>query len=108
MAFTYFYTAVIFNPEDIADNLQKQGGFVPGLRPGRQTADFLYRVLNRITLAGAIFLGLIAVLPFLMQIVTKTQALTIGGTSLLIVVAVVIETVKQIESQLVMRDYEGF
>lgn len=108
VAFTYFYTAVIFNPEDIADNLQKQGGFIPGLRPGRQTADFLYRVLNRITLAGAIFLGLIAVLPFLMQLVTHTQALTIGGTSLLIVVAVVIETVKQIESQLVMRDYEGF
>ena len=108
VAFTYFYTAVIFNPEDIADNIQKQGGFVPGLRPGRQTAEFLYKVLNRITLAGAVFLGLIAVLPFLMQIVTKTQALTIGGTSLLIVVAVVIETVKQIESQLVMRDYEGF
>ena len=108
VAFTYFYTAVIFNPEDIADNIQKQGGFVPGLRPGRQTAEFLYKVLNRITLAGAGFLGLIAVLPFLMQIVTKTQALTIGGTSLLIVVAVVIETVKQIESQLVMRDYEGF
>ncbi len=108
VAFTYFYTAVIFNPQDISDNIQKQGGFVPGLRPGRQTTDFLYRVLNRITLAGALFLGLIAVLPFLMQIVTKTQALTIGGTSLLIVVAVVIETVKQIESQLVMRDYEGF
>ena len=108
MAFTYFYTAVIFNPEDIAENVQKQGGFIPGLRPGRNTAEFLYRVLNRITLAGAIFLGLIAVLPFLMQLVTKTQALSIGGTSLLIVVAVVIETVKQIESQLVMRDYEGF
>ena len=108
IAFTYFYTAVVFNPQEIADNLQKQGGFVPGLRPGPQTAEFLYRVLNRITLAGAIFLGFIAVLPFLMQIVTKAQALTIGGTSLLIVVAVVIETVKQIESQLVMRDYEGF
>ena len=108
IAFTYFYTAVIFNPEDIAENVQKQGGFIPGLRPGRNTAEFLYRVLNRITLAGAIFLGLIAVLPFLMQLVTKTQALTIGGTSLLIVVAVVIKTVKQIESQLVMRDYEGF
>ncbi len=107
VAFTYFYTAVVFNPEDISDNIQKQGGFIPGLRPGRMTADFLYRVLNRITLAGAVFLGLIAVLPFLMQIVTKTQALTIGGTSLLIVVAVVIETVKQIDSQLVMRDYEG-
>lgn len=108
VAFTYFYTAVVFNPEEISDNIQKQGGFVPGLRPGRNTAEFLYRVLNRITLAGAVFLGLIAVLPFLMQIITKTQALTIGGTSLLIVVAVVIETVKQIESQLTMRDYEGF
>ncbi|OGE82582.1 MAG: preprotein translocase subunit SecY [Candidatus Doudnabacteria bacterium RIFCSPHIGHO2_01_FULL_49_9] len=108
IAFTYFYTAVIFNPEDIAENVQKQGGFIPGLRPGRNTAEFLYRVLNRITLAGAVFLGLIAVLPFLMQLVTKSQALTLGGTSLLIVVAVVIETVKQIDSQLVMRDYEGF
>jgi preprotein translocase subunit SecY len=108
VAFTYFYTAVIFNPEDIAENIQRQGGFVPGLRPGRQTADFLYRVLNRVTLAGAIFLGVIAVLPFILQIVTHTTMLRIGGTSLLIVVAVVIETVNQIESQLVMRDYEGF
>lgn len=108
VAFTYFYTAVVFNPDDISENIQKQGGFIPGLRPGRQTAEFLYRVLNRITLAGAIFLGLIAVLPFLMQIITKTRALTIGGTSLLIVVAVVIETVKQIQSQLAMRDYESF
>lgn len=108
VVFTYFYTAVVFNPEDISENIQKQGGFIPGLRPGRQTAEFLYRVLNRVTLAGAVFLGAIAVLPFLMQIVTHTRALTIGGTSLLIVVAVVIETVKQIESQLVMRDYEGF
>ncbi len=108
VVFTYFYTAVVFNPEDIAENIQKQGGFIPGLRPGRQTAEFLYRVLNRITLAGAVFLGLIAVLPFLMQIFTHTQSLSIGGTSLLIVVAVVIETVNQIESQLVMRDYEGF
>lgn len=108
VAFTYFYTAVIFNPDEISDNIQKQGGFVPGLRPGKQTAEFLSRVLNRVTLAGAVFLGLIAVLPFLMQIVTKTQALTIGGTSMLIVVSVVIETVKQIDSQLTMRDYEGF
>lgn len=108
VVFTYFYTAVVFNPEDISENIQKQGGFIPGLRPGRQTADFLYRVLNRITLAGAVFLGLIAVLPFLIPTVTKTNTLTIGGTSLLIVVAVVIETVKQIDSQLAMRDYEGF
>jgi len=108
IAFTFFYTSVIFNAQDISENVQKQGGFIPGLRPGHQTAEFLSRVLYRITLAGAIFLGLIAVLPFLMQMVTKSQALTLGGTSLLIVVAVVIETVKQIESQLVMRDYEGF
>lgn len=108
VAFTYFYTAIIFNPDEIADNVQKQGGFVPGLRPGRQTADFLYKVLNRITLAGAVFLGLVAVLPYIVQSFTKTQALTLGGTSLLIVVAVVIEVIKQVQSQMVMRDYENF
>lgn len=108
VAFTYFYTAIVFNPEEIAENIQKQGGFVPGLRPGRQTAEFLYKVLNRITLAGAVFLGLIAVLPYIIQAFTHTRALTLGGTSLLIVVAVVIEILKQIESQMVMRDYENF
>jgi preprotein translocase subunit SecY len=108
VAFTYFYTAIVFNPEEIAENVQKQGGFVPGLRPGRQTADFLYRVLNRITLAGAVFLGLVAVLPFIIQGFTKTQALTLGGTSLLIVVSVVIEVIKQVQAQMVMRDYEDF
>jgi preprotein translocase subunit SecY len=108
VAFTYFYTAIIFNPEEIADNVQKQGGFVPGLRPGRQTADFLYKVLNRITLAGAVFLGLVAVLPYIVQSFTQTQALTLGGTSLLIVVSVVIEVIKQVQSQMVMRDYENF
>lgn len=108
VAFTYFYTAIVFNPEEISENIQKQGGFVPGLRPGRQTADFLYKVLNRITLAGAIFLGLIAVLPYIVQSFTQTQALTLGGTSILIVVAVVIEVMKQVQSQMVMRDYEDF
>lgn len=108
VAFTYFYTAIVFNPEEIAENIQKQGGFVPGLRPGRQTAEFLYKVLNRITLAGAIFLGLIAVLPYIIQSFTQTKALTLGGTSLLIVVAVVIEILKQVQSQMVMRDYENF
>jgi preprotein translocase subunit SecY len=108
VAFTYFYTAIVFNPEEIADNVQKQGGFVPGLRPGRQTADFLYKVLNRITLAGAGFLGLVAVLPYIVQSFTKTQALTLGGTSLLIVVSVVIEVIKQVQAQMVMRDYENF
>jgi preprotein translocase subunit SecY len=108
VVFTYFYTAVIFNPDEVAENIQRQGGFIPGLRPGSQTAEFLYKVLNRITLAGAVFLGIIAIMPFLFQSATKSANLTFGGTSLLIVVAVVIETVKQIESQLIVRDYEGF
>ena len=108
VAFTYFYTAIVFNPDEISDNIQKQGGFVPGLRPGRQTADFLYKVLNRITLVGALFLGLIAVLPNIIQGFTHTQALTLGGTSLLIAVSVVIEVMKQVQAQMVMRDYEDF
>lgn len=107
-AFTYFYTAVVFNPEEIAENVQKNGGFVPGLRPGQQTADFLSRVLNRITVAGAFFLALIAILPIIMQNFTGTQALTFGGTSLLIVVSVVIEVIKKVDAQLTMHDYEGF
>ena len=108
VVFTFFYTAIVFNPEEVAENVQRQGGFIPGLRPGSQTALFLDKVLNRITLAGAIFLGLIAVLPFLFQAFTNSGNLVIGGTSLLIVVAVVIETIKQIDSQLVAHDYEGF
>ena len=108
MAFTYFYTAVVFNPDEIAENVQRNGGFVPGLRPGSQTADFLARVLNRITLAGAFFLALIAVLPLIMQNLLGASALTFGGTSLLIVVAVVIEIIKKVDAQLTMHDYEGF
>jgi preprotein translocase subunit SecY len=106
--FTYFYTAVTFDPKNIAENLQKQGGFVPGIRPGQATAEYLHKILNRITLAGALFLGAIAVLPFVVQGITNIQSLTIGGTGLLIVVSVVIEIMKQIESQMIMRDYEGF
>ncbi len=108
MAFTYFYTAVVFNPTEIADNVQKNGGFVPGLRPGGQTADFLSMVLSRITLAGAFFLAVIAILPLVMQNYTGTTSLTFGGTSLLIVVSVVIEIIKKVEAQLTMHDYEGF
>jgi preprotein translocase subunit SecY len=108
LGFTYFYTAVVFNPEEIAENVQKNGGFVPGLRPGQQTADFLSRVLNRITLAGAFFLAVIAIMPLILQHYTGTTALTFGGTSLLIVVSVVIEVIKKIEAQLTMHDYEGF
>ncbi len=108
VAFTYFYTSVVFHPQQIAENLQKQGGFVPGIRPGQNTAEYLGYVSNRIMLAGALFLGIIAVLPNIMQSATGIKTLIIGGTSLLIVVSVVIETVKQIDAQLVMRDYEGF
>ncbi len=107
-AFTYFYTAVTFDPKNVAESLQRQGGFIPGIRPGIPTMEYLNRIVNRITLTGAIFLGLVAVLPFIVQGITGFQALTIGGTGILIVVSVVIETMKQIEAQLVMRDYEGF
>lgn len=108
VAFTYFYTAVVFDPNKISENLQKQGGYVPGIRPGKNTAEYLYKIMNRITLSGALFLGLIAVLPFIVQSFTNIGSVSIGGTGLLIVVSVVIETMKQIEAQLVMRDYEGF
>lgn len=106
-AFTYFYTYIVFHPSQISENLQKQGGFIPGIRPGRHTAEYLQSTVNKILLAGALFLGLIAILPIIMQPITGMKTLVIGGTSLLIVVAVVIETVKQIDSQLTMRDYDG-
>mgnify|MGYP001596980860 FL=1 len=104
--FTYFYTAVTFDPNNISTNLQKSGAFVPGIRPGPPTASFLARIIHRITLVGAIFLGLIAVLPLGMQTITGISALAIGGTALLIVVSVVLETTKQVEAQVVMREYE--
>lgn len=107
VAFTYFYTYVVFHPDQISENLQKQGGFIPGIRPGQPTTHHLRNISNRILLTGALFLGAIAVLPVVMQGTTGTS-LVIGGTSLLIVVSVVIETVKQIEAQLVMRDYDEF
>lgn len=108
VAFTYFYTAVVFKPDQIAENLQKQGGFIPGIRPGQPTSTYLSFISNRIILGGALFLGVIAVLPTIMQSTTNTQSLAVGGTSLLIVVSVVLESVKQIQAQLVMRDYESF
>jgi len=108
VAFTYFYTAVVFDPGKISESLQKQGGYVPGIRPGKNTAEYLYRIMNRVTLSGATFLGLIAVLPFIVQGFTSVSSVSVGGTGLLIVVSVVIETIKQLEGQLVMRDYEGF
>jgi preprotein translocase subunit SecY len=107
LIFTYFYTAVTFNPVDQADNLKKYGGFIPGVRPGRPTAEYLDRILARLTFPGAIFLALVAALPTLL--ISQTSAnFFFGGTSILIVVGVALDTVKQLEAQLMMRNYEGF
>ena len=108
IGFTYFYTAITFNPQKISSEIQKYGGFIPGIRPGTPTANYLNYILTRITMAGAVFLGVIAVMPAIARQISGISALTIGGTSILIVVSVVLETVKQIEAQLVMRSYEGF
>ena len=107
IVFTYFYTAVTFNPVDQADNLKKYGGFIPGVRPGRPTAEYLDRILSRLTFAGALYLGLVAALPTIL--ISQTSAnFFFGGTSILIVVGVALDTVKQLEAQLMMRNYEGF
>jgi preprotein translocase subunit SecY len=106
--FTYFYTAIIFNPMDVADNLKKYGGFVPGLRPGRPTGEYINRVMTKLTLFGAVFLALIAVLPNFMIAATGIPSLYFGGTALLIVVGVSLETMKQFEANLLMRHYQGF
>lgn len=106
--FTYFYTSVVFHPNQIAENLQKAGGFIPGIRPGNNTANYLKYIINRIIFGGALFLGALAILPLIVQQITGLQSLVVGGTSLLIVVSVVIETVKQIESQMLMREYDRY
>ena len=103
--FTYFYTAVTFDPDSIATNLQKNGAFIPGVRPGTPTSEYLAKIITRITLVGALFLGVIAILPLVVRAITGVQALTIGGTALLIVVSVVIDLIKKIEAQLTMREY---
>lgn len=108
IGFTYFYTAVVFNPQKISENLQKNGGFIPGIRPGTQTANYLASVLNKITLVGAVFLGFIAILPSFFQSFVGIANLAIGGTGILIVVSVVLEITRTLEAQLVMRKYEGF
>lgn len=108
VAFTFFYTGIVFHPDQIAENLQKQGGFILGIRPGKPTADYLQYVINRINLIGAVFLGLIAVLPVIAQKAGGSTSFALGGTSLLIVVSVIIETVKQVESQLSMTEYEAY
>jgi preprotein translocase subunit SecY len=106
VGFTFFYTSVVFHPQKIAENLQKQGGFIPGIRPGKETETYISQTMNRLNLIGALFLGVVAVLPLIAQALAGTQSLTIGGTSLLIVVAVAIETAKQIEAQLTMHQYD--
>ena len=109
VGFTYFYTAFTFKPDETAEQLRKNGGFIPGIRPGRPTQDYLARVVNRITVAGALFLGIVAVAPFVFQaFIPSLAGLSLGGTSILIVVSVVVETMKQLEAQLMMRNYEGF
>jgi preprotein translocase subunit SecY len=108
VGFTYFYTDVIFQQQNMPENLQKHGGFIPGIRPGARTAEYLNRVLRRITLVGALFLGSVAVLPFFVSRLTPMTTMIVTSTGLLIVVGVVIDTMKQLEAQLLMRHYEGF
>jgi preprotein translocase subunit SecY len=103
--FTYFYTAVTFDPHQISTNLQKSGAFIPGVRPGDSTAEYIAKILTRLTLVGALFLGLIAVLPLIMKSITGIQSLAIGGTALLIIVSVVIDLIKKIDAQISAREY---
>jgi preprotein translocase subunit SecY len=106
--FTFFYTQLTFRPDDVADNIKKQGGYIPGIRPGRQTADFIERVLNRLTFGGALYLAAISVLPTVVTNLMRVQGFYFGGTALLIVVGVALDTVQQIEQHLISRNYEGF
>ena len=108
LGFTFFYTLVIFQQQNLAENLQKNGGFIPGIRPGQPTQEYLNRVIIRITWGGALFLATVAVLPFAFQIITDVRALTLSSTSLLIMVGVALDTMRQLEAQLLMRNYEGF
>jgi preprotein translocase subunit SecY len=108
VAFTFFYALVIFQQQNIAENLQRQNGFIPGIRPGRPTHEYLLAVLIRITVAGAVFLGIVAILPYLVKVATGFQTLTISSTAVLIVVGVALDTMRQLEAQLIMRNYRGF
>ncbi len=108
VGFSYFYATIQYNPVEVANNLQKNGGFIPGFRPGRPTSDFIRKVINKITLFGAIYLGIIAVLPIVLGVVMKNTTFSFGGTSVIIVVSVALETVAAIEAQMMMRNYSGF
>jgi len=109
MLFTYFYTAITVNPNQMAEDMKKNGGFIPGVKPGRKTADFIDNVMSRITLPGSIFLALVTLLPTLVRLMGVSQAFSMfyGGTSLLILVGVVLDTLQQVESHLLMRHYDG-
>ncbi len=106
--FTFFYTLVMFQQQNLAENLQKNGGFIPGIRPGQPTQEYLNKVIVRVTWGGAIFLGIIAIIPFFVTELTGVQSLTLSSTSLLIMVGVALDTMRQLEAQLLMRNYEGF
>ena len=108
IGFSYFYSTIQFNPVEIANNLKKQGGFIPGFRPGKPTVDFIKKVLSKITLFGAIYLGIVAICPLLLGKAVGSAYLAIGGTSVIIVVGVALETVKALEAQMLMRQYKGF
>ena len=108
IAFSYFYATIQFNPVEIANNLKKNGGFIPGFRPGKPTADFILKVINKITLFGALYLGIVAILPIIVGDIIGDNTLSIGGTSVIIVVGVALETVKALEAQMLMRHYKGF
>lgn len=106
--FSFFYASIVFKSDQVAENLQKQGGFVPGLRPGTETAEYIRNIVNRITLVGGVFLGIVAVLPYIVQSLTGLQTLVLGGTGVLIVVSVITETIRQVKSQLIMRTYDQY
>ena len=110
IAFAYFYVAISFNPVEVANNLKKNGGFIPGIRPGKPTSDYITKILNRVTLIGAICLGIIAVIPLIINIASGgvLSSLAFSGNSIIIVVGVVLETAREIEAQLTMRHYKGF
>ena len=108
IGFSYFYSTIQFNPVEIANNLKKNGGFIPGFRPGKPTADFIKKVLNKVTLFGAVYLGVVAILPLVLGMIIENPGLSIGGTSVIIVVGVALETVQALESQMLMRQYKGF
>lgn len=110
VGFTYFYTSITFNPIEVSNNIKKNNGMIPGIRPGRPTTEYIAKVLSRITFIGALFLGIVAVLPIVLTMLFKTNLteLSLTGTSLLIVVGVALETVKEVESQMIMRHYKGF